>query len=98
MDIVKIIYFQDIFLFTYNIWKSANINNNFSNLGHNVNNFKVGVIEVVEFQILLYNFNDSKKVDVVKAYSLSLLGVYLIDNLIHLIISTPNKYQCKKDE
>lgn len=62
-DVVRTIYQQDTFSFSYD-----NININFSNLEYNVNGFKSGAIVVVEFQIMLHNFKVYKKIDIVKAY------------------------------
>lgn len=75
----------------YDVWESTNISNNFSNPGHNIDELISGAIVVVEFQILLYNFKASQKVDAVNAYLFQLLGVYLIDDLINLTILTLNK-------
>lgn len=81
-DEVKTIYWQDIFLFTYDVWKSADINTDFPNLGHKFNNFNFGATIAMEFQILSCNFKASKKVDIVKAYSFWLLGIYFLDDPI----------------
>ena len=48
-DIVRTIYFQDIFLFNYDVWGLADINSNYPDPGHDVNNFKSGAIMAVEF-------------------------------------------------
>lgn len=60
-DLVKTIYFQDSFLFTYDVRGSADVNSNYPNPGHNVNDFKSGATVAVEFQIILRNFKASKK-------------------------------------
>lgn len=91
MDIVRTIYFQDTFLFTYDIQGSADVTSNYSNPRHNVNNFKSDAIIAVEFQILLQNFKVSKKFDIIKTYSFRLLGVYLINDSVYSIILTLNK-------
>ena len=79
-DLVRTIYFQDTFPFTYDVRRSADVNSDYPNPGHNVDNFKSGATVAVEFQILSRNFKASKKVDAVKAYSFRLLGVYLVDD------------------
>lgn len=89
---VRIIYFQDTFPFIYDVKGSADINSNYPDPRYNVDNFKSGATVAIEFQILLRNFKASKKVDVVKAYSFRLLGVYFIDDPMHSTISTPEKY------
>lgn len=48
-DMVRTIYFQDTFLFTYDVWGSVDVNSNYPNPGHNVNNFKLSAIVAVEF-------------------------------------------------
>lgn len=48
-DVVRTIHFQDNFLFTYDVCELADVNSNYSNSGHNVNNFKSGVTVAVEF-------------------------------------------------
>ncbi len=67
LDVVKTIHFQDTFLFMYDVWESANVSSDFSDPGHDVDNFKMGATVVVEFQILSHNFKASKKVDAIKA-------------------------------
>ncbi len=98
LDVVRTIHFQDTFPFTYDVRGSANVSSDFPDSGHNVDDFKVGAIVAVEFQILSRNFKASKKVDVVKSYSFGLLGVYLIDDLMHSTMSTPNKRQYEEDK
>lgn len=88
---VRTIYWQGIFLFIYDIWKSADVNINFPYLGHNVNDFKSSVIVAVEFQILLCNFKAFKKVDDVKAYLFWLLGIYFVNNPVQSRMLTLNK-------
>ncbi len=90
---VRTIYFQDTFLFTYNVRESADMSSDFPDPGHNVDNFKGVAIVAVEFQILSRNFKASKKIDVVKAYLFRLLEMYLVDDPIHSTISTLNKRQ-----
>ena len=68
LDVIKILHFQNIFLFMYDIWELANVSSDFPNPGYNVDDFKARTIVAVEFQILLRNFKASKKVDIVKAY------------------------------
>lgn len=92
-DVVKTIYWQDTFPFTYDVWKSVDVNSDFPNLGHDVNDFKLGTIVAVEFQIVLHNFKASKKVEAVIVYSFQLLGVYLINNKVQSIMSIPDKRQ-----
>lgn len=60
-DIVKTIYFQNIFFFKYNIWKLTNININYLYLKYNINNFKLSILIIMKFYMLLYNFKFSKK-------------------------------------
>lgn len=67
-DVVRTIYFQDIFLITYDIWGLADLNSNYPEPGHNINDFKSGARVAVEFQILSQNFKASKKFDAMKAY------------------------------
>lgn len=92
-DVLKTIHQQDIFLFTYDVWKLANRNSDFPDLRHDVTNFKSSATVEVEFQILLHNFKASKIVNAVKAYLFQLLGVYLIDNPMQSKISISNKRQ-----
>lgn len=49
LNVVRTIYFQDIFLFTYDVQKLADVNSDFFNPKHNVYNFKEGVIVAVKF-------------------------------------------------
>lgn len=93
-DVIKTIYFQNTFPFTYDVWKLANINSNFLDVGHNDNDFKSNIIVVMEFEILLYKFKASKKVDVIKTYLFWLLGVSFLDDLVQSIMSISNKCQC----
>lgn len=97
-DIVKTIHYQDIFPFTYNVRKTTNIDANYPNSSHDVNNFKNGSKVIVEFQIVSQNFKASKKIDAVKVFSFQLLGVYLIDNPIQTIVSIPKKRWWGEDE
>ena len=97
-DVVKTIYFQDIFPFTYDMWGLADINSNYSDPRYNVNDFKSGAIVAIEFQILSQNFKASKKVDAIKAYSFRLLEVFLVDDPMHSIILTLNKRRHGEDE
>lgn len=53
---------------------------------------------VIEFQILLYNFKASKKVNVIKTYLFQLLGMYFINDTMHLMMLTPNKRQWGENE
>lgn len=92
-DIVKTIYFQDKFPFTYNIWRLVNINTNYPNLRHNVNNFKSGAKMAIEFQIMSQNFKASKKMNTVKAYLFQLLKVYFVNNQVYSIMLILNKCQ-----
>ena len=97
-DVVKTIYFQDIFPFTYDVWGLADVNSDYPGPGHDVNNFKSGATVAIKFQILLQNFKASKKVDAIKTYSFRLLEVYLVDDPVHSTISTPDKRQRGEDE
>ena len=92
-DVVRTIHFQDTFPFTYDVWRSADIDTDYPNPGHNVNDFKSGARVAIEFQILSWNFKASKKVDTVKAYSFQLLGVYLVNDPVHSTMSIPDKCQ-----
>lgn len=85
----KTIYFQDIFQFTFDIQGSIDVKSNYSDLEYNVNDFKSDAIVPIKFQILLQNFKMSKKIDGVKVYLFYLLEVYLINNLIHSAMLTP---------
>lgn len=67
------------------------MSNDFPDLRHDVYDFKVEATIAVEFQILSRNFKTSKKINAIKAYLFRLLKVYLVDNLIHLTMSTANK-------
>ena len=98
LDVVRMIHFQDTFPFTYNVWESADISSDFLDPGHDVDDFKLGATMAIEFQIFSRNFKVSKKVDAVNAYLFRLLGVYLVDDPIHLTMSIPNKRQHRKDE
>ena len=62
------IYFQNIFLFIYDVLESADVSSDFPNLGYNIDNFKAGTTVVIEFQVLLQNFKASKKINAVKWY------------------------------
>ena len=48
-DIIQAIYIQDIFPFTYSMYKFGNIKDNYLDPGQNVNDFKAGVRVVIEF-------------------------------------------------
>ncbi len=98
LDVVRTIYFQDTFPFTYDVRESADVNSDFPDPGYDVDDFKAGATVAVEFQILSRNFKASKKVDAVKAYSFRLLGVYLVDDPMHSTMLTPNKRQRGEDE
>lgn len=39
-DLTKTIHFQDTFLFTYNVWISVDVNSNFLDQKHNIDDFK----------------------------------------------------------
>lgn len=56
---IKIIYFQNKFIFKYNLWRLADIDNNSLDLGHHINDFISGVKVVIELQIPLQNFKAS---------------------------------------
>lgn len=90
-DVVKTIYFQYIFLFIYDIWGLANVNSNYSNSWHDVNNFKLGVTVAIKFQILSQNLKTSKRVNAIKGYLFWLLRVYLVDNPMHSTMLTTEK-------
>ena len=68
-DMVRTFYWQNTFPFTNNVWKSVDINTDFPNPKYNVDDFKLGAIVAMEFQILLRNFKASKKRNAIKAYS-----------------------------
>lgn len=86
-NVVKIIHWQDKFPFTYDVWKSVDVNTNFPDPEHNVNDFKLGAIVAGEFQILLRNFKASKKEDAIKTYSFWLLGIYFVNDLVQSTMS-----------
>ena len=67
------------------------VDKDYSNLGHNVDNFKIGAKVAMEFQINSRNFKASKKIDAIKAHLFRLLGVYLVDNPSNETMSTPKK-------
>lgn len=95
---VRTIYWQDIFLFTYEVWKSADVNTDFPDPRYNVNNFMSGATVVVEFQIMLCKLKTCNKVDIIKTYLFRLLGIYLVDDPMQSIILIPDKYQYRKDK
>lgn len=95
---VRAIHFQDTFPFTYDVRGSADVDSDYPDPGHDVDDFKSGATVAVEFQILSRNFKASKKVDAVKAYSFRLLGVYLVDDPMHSTMSTPEKRRRGEDE
>lgn len=67
-DMIKTIHFQDTFPFIYDVRGSVDVNSDYPNLGHDVDNFKLGATMAIKFQILSQNFKASKKVDIVKTY------------------------------
>ena len=95
---VRTIHFQDTFPFTYDVWRSADVDTNYPDPEHDVDDFKSGARVAMEFQILSRNFKASKKVNVVKTYSFQLLGLYLVDDSVHSTMSTPDKRQRGDDE
>lgn len=97
-DVVQAIHFQDTFPFTYDVRKSADVNGDSPDSGHDVDDFKAGAKVAVEFQLIFQNFKASKKIDAVKAYSFRLLGVYLIDEPNRSTISNPEKRRRGEDE
>lgn len=48
-DVIKTIYFQNIFPFIYDVRGLADINSNYPDLEHNVNDFKLGARVAVKF-------------------------------------------------
>lgn len=80
------------------MWKTTKIDADYPDPGHDMDNFRNGSKVAVEFQIVSQNFKASKKVDVVKAFSFQLLGVYLIDNPVQATVSTPEKRRRGEDE
>lgn len=66
-DIVQVIYIQDTFFFTYNICEKAEIEENYQNPRHNIDNFKARAKLAIEFQINFRNFKTNKKINTVKA-------------------------------
>lgn len=91
-DVVRTIHFQDTFPFTYDVRKSANVNSDYPDPGHAVDDFKSGATVAIEFQVLSRATSKlPKKVDAVKVYSFRLLGVYLIDDPVQSTMSTPDK-------
>ncbi len=97
-DIVKTIYYQDTFSFKYDVRKTTNVDADYLNPGHDVDDFKNGLRVAIGFQIVSRNFKASKKVDVVKAFSFRLLGVYLINDSVQITVSTPEKRRGGQDE
>lgn len=81
-EIVKTIHYQNTFLFTYNVQKTTDMDADYLDPGHDIDNFKNGLKVGIEFQMVSWNFKAFKKVDVVKAVSFRLLGVYPIDDTI----------------
>lgn len=65
LDIVRTMYFQDTFLFTYDVWELANVSNDFLEPGYDIDDLKTELTVVVEFQILTRNFKTSKKFNIV---------------------------------
>ncbi len=98
LDIVKTIYYQDTFPFTYDVQKTTDVDADYPNPGHDVDDFKNGSRVVVELRIVSWNFKASKKVDAVKEFSFRLLGVYLIDDPVQTTVSTPEKRRRGEDE
>lgn len=78
-------------MFTYDVWKTTNIDTNNLNSGNDVDNFKNGSKVAIKFQIIFRNFKTFKKIDAVKTFSFWLLGIYLIDNTVQTTVSTPEK-------
>ncbi len=68
-DIVKTIHYQDIFPFIYDVQNTTDVDADYPDPGHDVDKFKNGSREAVEFLIVSQNFKASKKLDVVKAFS-----------------------------
>ncbi len=97
-DVINTIHFSDIFPFTYDLKRSADVNSDYPDPKHDVDNFKLSATVVVEFPILLQNYKVSKKVDAVKEYLFYVLGKYHVDNPIHSTILTSKKRQCRKDK
>lgn len=91
-NIIQAIYIQETFSFPYNVCEKTRVDRNYPNLGHDFDNFKVGAKVAVGFQVNSKNFKASKKIDVVKAYSFRLLGVYLVDDLSNETMLTPEKW------
>lgn len=77
-DVIKAIHYQDTFPFTYDVRKSADMDADYPDPGHDVDDFKNWSKVAIEFQVLSRNFIASKRVDAVKAYSFRLLGVLYI--------------------
>ena len=97
-NVVRIIYWREILSIIYDVWKSADVNNDFSNLRHIVNDFYLGMIVAVEFQILSCNFKAFKKVDNIKTYSFRLLEIYLVNDLMQSIMFILNKCQRRNNK
>ena len=58
-NVIRTIHWQDTFPFIYDIQKSADVNTYFPDSRHNIDDFKLGMTVVMEFQILLRNFKAS---------------------------------------
>lgn len=63
------------------------------NKEYDVDNFRREMTVTIEFQILSHNFKSFKKVDIIKLYLFWLLGIYFINDLIYLIMSSTIKRQ-----
>lgn len=83
---------KNIFLFTYDVCKSAKMNANFPNPGYKISNFHSRAMIIAEVQTHLSNFKNTKKINAIKAYLFCLLGVYLINAPATSIVSTLKKH------
>lgn len=83
-------------MFIYNVHNLAKIKGEYPDRGHDVDNFKAEAMVAMKFQLVLKNFKASKKIDAMEVYFFFLLRVYLIENLVLLTISMPEK-KCQKN-
>ena len=68
------------------------IDRNYPNLGHDIDNFKARAKIAMKFQVNSRNFKARKKIDLVKRYLFRLLGLYLIGGPSNETMSTPKKW------
>ena len=74
------------------------MNNNNIKQRYDFDNFKFDVTMAIKFQIMLYNFEVFKKLNIIKMYLFRLLEIYLVIKLLYLIILTQNEYNYKNNK